>query len=296
MKFDQLIRRLEEGTSPLRRLYHYTGLNKAATIISQNKFELTYSKGADARVNPNYQRNFFMSVSTIARGRYGTGSEGKYYPKNFHSIIELDASKLSDKYRITPVDYWAGFPRQADETEERILSRDHKIPNAKKYIVAVHIFIPPVEKREEESHTQRMQEVNMIAHSGVDYYLYNDINDFQLLRRERAHKLGDTHQYELRNMGCRSKYGLESDEELAKEIDWLIDPNTVLDDRLRKRLDSWNWQDLYSTFNCDIHNKMRDMNPIPQRALHKLSEYQRKTKKSLEELVKDAFYRNRERY
>ena len=38
------------------------------------------------------------------------------------------------------------------------------------------------------------------------------------------------------------------------------------------------------------------MRPKTQRALHKLSEYQRKTKKSLEDIAKDAFYRNRERY
>jgi hypothetical protein len=296
MKFDKLIQRLQEGTSPLRRLYHYTMLSKAATILSQNKFELTYSKGADSRVNPNYQRNFFMSVSTIARGRYGTGSEGKYYESNFHCVIELDASKISDNYKITPVDYWVGFPKQADETEERILARDHKIPNAKKYIIAVHIFIPPTDEIDKERNSYAMQQVNMIAHSGVEYYIYDDINDFQLLRRERAHKLEDTHQYELRNMQSRCDYWIKSDEELEKEIDWLIDPNTVLDDKLERRLHPWNWQELYSTIDCDIHNNMRDMNPIPQRALHKLSEYQRKTKKSLQDVVKDAFYRNRERY
>ena len=303
MKFDDLIQRLNEGTSPLRRLYHYTNLYKASKIVSENKFELTYGKGADALANPNYKRNFFLSTSSIARGRYGTGSEGKYYEKNFHCVIELDASKVSDNYKIVPVNYWyhPSFETKdvlrMDETEERIVSRDHKIPNAKKYIIAIHVYVPPLDEIDKERHKMTNDKINIIAQSGVEYYVYDNINDFQLLRREKAHKLEDTHQYELRNMEELRKSTLEQEDRFVETINWLLDPNAEIDEKLKSRLErNWNWQELHSTINADIHNEMRSMRPKTQSALHKLSEYQRKSKKSLEDIAKDAFYRNRERY
>jgi len=294
MKFDELVQKLLEGTSPLRRLYHYTDVFKAAKIVSENKFELTYGKGADARANPNYKRNFFLSTSSIARGRYGTGSEGKYYSKTFHCVIELDASKVSDNYKIVPVNYWG--TTSMDETEERILSRDHKITNAKKYIIAIHIYVPPLDEEDKKRHEMKIDHINMIAQSGVEYYVYNNINDFQVLRREKAHKLEDTHQYELRSMRER-EYTLDQEDRFVETINWLLDPNAEIEEKTKNRLErNWNWQELFSTINTDIHNEMRRMRPKTQRALHKLSEYQRKTKKSLEDIAKDAFYRNRERY
>jgi hypothetical protein len=312
MKFDKLIQRLQESTSPLRRLYHYTDLSKAVKIITQNKFELTYAKGPDASKLKGFRRNFYISCSTIARGRYATGMGGKFYSGSVQCNIELDASKLSDKYKISPVDYWY-YPGQArmnsagtnemDETEERILSRDHKIPNAKKYIIAVHIYVPPEDRmrkmRQSEEQIGRIQEeIKLIAHSGVDYYIYDDIKYFTVLRREKAHKLkSDTYQYELRHMDNPSRYDLKNEQELTWMVDWLLDPNfEIPDEMVKSRLEAWNWKDLLSTVDNEIHNVKAKMRPATQRALHKLSEYQRKTGKSLSDIVQDAYYRGRERY
>jgi hypothetical protein len=93
------------------------------------------------------------------------------------------------------------------------------------------------------------------------------------------------------------KYTLEQEDRFVETINWLLDPNAEIDEKLKSRLErNWNWQELHSTINTDIHNEMRRMRPKTQSALYKLSEYQRKTKKSLEDIAKDAFYRNRERY
>jgi hypothetical protein len=310
MNFDKLIQRLEEGTSPLRRLYHYTDLVKIAKIVSQNKFELTFAKGADAGKDKNFKRNFYLSCSTIARGRYGTGSEGRYYGENFQALIELDASKISDNYKIIPVDYWS-WPEQdrsdksrIDETEDRIVARNPSIPNAKKYIIAVHVFIPkPKEKESEWDITRKKsytEAINRIAHSGVDYYLYDDIRYFTLLRREKAHKLeSDTHQYELRHdyPGDREDYYAREAKRLSDAVDWLIDPTANIDEKNRERFErQWNWRDLYSTIDSDIHSDKSNFRPEIRKSIHKLSEYQRKYNKSLQDIVKDAFERSRERY
>lgn len=309
MKFDDLIQRLNEGTSPLRRLYHYTDLTRVAKIVSQNKFELTYAKGADSGKYKNFKRNFYLSCSTIARGRYGTGSEGRYYDGNFQSIIELDASKVSDNYKIIPVDYW-NYPDQdrsgssrIDETEDRIVARNPSIPNAKKYIIAVHIFIPKPKEKEDEGDKKRRvmytDSINQIAQSGVDYYLYDDIKYFTLLRREKAHKLEGNHQYELQHDYTRERedYYAREDKRLSDTVNWLIDPNADIDEKNRDRLEGqWSWKDLYSTIDTDIHSDKANMRPAIRKIIHKLSEYQRKYNKSLKDIAEDAFYRNRERY
>jgi hypothetical protein len=309
MKFNDLLTRLYEGTSPLRRLYHYTYLTKIAKIVSENKFELTYAKGADASTNKNFKRNFYLSCSTIARGRYGTGSEGKYYDKNFQSIIELDASKVSDNYKIVPIDYW-NYPDQdrssssrIDETEDRIVSRNPSIPDAKKYIIAVHIFVPKQKEKEDEWDKKRrlmcIDSINRIAQSGVDYYLYDNIKQFTLLRREKAHKLEGTHQYELGHdyAGDREAYYAREDKTLADTVDWLINPNADIDEKNRDRLErQWSWKDLYSTIDSVIHSDKANLRPAIRKSIHKLSEYQRKHNKSLQDIAKDAFERSRERY
>lgn len=307
MKFDELVQKLLEGTSPLRRLYHYTGLDKAADIVTQNKFELTFAKGADASKNIGYKRNFYLSCSTIARGRYATGSGGKFYDETYHCIIELDASKVSDNYRIIPVDYWyyPGRPYSLednmDESEERIVSRDNKIPNAKKYIIAVHIYVPPDKEKPNEDDIYRKlyktNQINRIAQSGVDYYIYDNIKYFTILHREKAHKLEGEHQYELEPTFSRPEYEARMDKQITDVVNWLTDPDAPIDEKAKDRLERhWNWQDSYSTVNSDLHDARSNKRPARRAAILKLSEYQRKTKKSLEDIVKDAYYRNRERY
>lgn len=311
MKFDKLIQRLEEGTSPLRRLYHYADISKVASIVTQNKFELTYAKGADASKNKSFKRNFYLSCSTIARGRYATGSNGKFYPNNSHCMIEIDASKISDRYKIVPVDYWY-YPGRvydstlsSDETEERIVARDHKIPNAKKYIIAVHVYMPPEKEKDTEWDKNRrihdMKHLNRIAHSGVDYYVYDDIKYFTVLRREKAHKLEGNHQYELNYDGGypgREDFHTSEDKRLTDAVDWLIDANADIDPKNRERLErQWSWKDLYSTIDSDIHSSKGNVSrPNLRKSLLKLSEYQRKHNKSLEDIVKQAYDRTRENY
>ena len=285
MKFDDLIQRLNEGTSPLRRLYHYTRLHKAVSILQKDRFELTFSARADANVTKSNKRNFFLSTSTIPTGEYGM-SEGKYYSKSGHVLFELDASKISDNYKIAPVDYWY-MPElkkrmsSKDETEERILSTKSNIPNAKKYIVAVHVYLPPSEGTQED--ISMKDEVNKIAQSGVDYYIYDDVQSFAGLQKSRAHKIeSSNHQYELEKFPRIHRSQEKWDKKLHDEIDWIINPTKENTNR------DYLYRDFVNGINADIHNAKRDMRPATQSAMQKLANHIRKKNKSLDELIKDA--------
>jgi hypothetical protein len=289
---------LNESTSPLRRLYHSTQLYIAAKIVTEDKFELTFSMGADAEQNKNKIRNFYLSTSRIPTNRYARGSERKYYDKTSHCLIELDASKLSDNYKIVPIDYWmhvkTGTRYGPQESEDRILSRKPSIPNAKKYITAIHIYVPPDDKlkskRDLEGKTQEEHYINLIAHSGVDYYLYDNVFEFASLRKEKAHKLKGDYQYELKERP--TKY--TSEDFIIDEINFFVDPDNLENEKTRDKMNRyWNWRELYSTLTTDLHNAKSKKTPEIQNAIFKLSEYMRKTNKSLEEIAKDAFERER---
>jgi hypothetical protein len=223
-------------------------------------------------------------------------------------MIEMDASKISDRYKIVPVDYWHYPGRKhdpsinSDETEERIIARNPHIPNAKNYIIAVHIYIPAEKEKLDEFDTNRrrfaINKINRIAQSGVDYYIYDDIKYFTVLRREKAHKLEGSHQYELTHSygdGLNSDYYAREDKKLMDIVDWLIDPSSDIAEKNRYRLErSWSWQETYNIVDSDIHNDRTSDRPLRRQALHKLSEYQRKRNMSLQDITKDAYERARE--
>ena len=281
-----------EGTSSFRRLYHYTELSKAADIVTQNRFGLTFSGGAEQANMKSTKRNFFLSTSTIPTGEYGTYN-GRYYPENTHVLIEIDATKISDHYKIVPVDYWYDRSTNArmsgkDETEERILSRNPNINNARKYIVAVHVYFPKFTEKEARRKAMAIDEINKIAQSGVNYYIYDNVRSFAGLMTNKAHKLDSTeHQYELWELPRKSYSQDKWDKMLHDAIDWLINPTKENIDR------NYLYDDFISSINTDIHNAKRDMRPAAQSALHKLSEYIRKTNKSLKQLVNDAQEKSR---
>jgi hypothetical protein len=206
------------------------------------------------------------------------------------------------------VDYWYYPGRKydstfnSDETEERIVSRNPTINNAKKYIVAVHIYIPPPKEKADEWDNKRriysIDNINRIAESGVNYYLYDNIKYFTVLRREKAHKLeSNTHQYELTgDYGdeWRTDYNRRNDKQIVDTINWLVDPEVEIDPDNKYRLErSWNWKETYSIVDSDLHNERKSKRPSIRQAIHKLSEYQRKHNKSFQDIVKDAYERSR---
>jgi hypothetical protein len=275
-----------ESTSSLRRLYHYTSLQTISEIVKSNTFELTFAYGPNQLKNKGFDKNFYLSTSSIPTGGYGT-YQGKYYRNNIHCLIELDASKISDNYQIVPVDYWydsktGNRMNTKDENEERIISRKPSIPNAKKYIIAVHIYRPS-DKNENEFVSDY---INQIAQSGVDYYIYDNPEEFAALRKNKAHKLTEPHQYKLKE----TKRVYDHVKKIPDIINYFIDPSVEIDEKVKNQLDRhWLFDDLFSTLDIAVHDAKKVKTPEVQQALYKLSEFMRKNKKNLLAIAKDKF-------
>jgi uncharacterized protein YdcH (DUF465 family) len=270
-----------ESTSSFRRLYHYTQLSTVVSIVTSNRFELTFSSGAD-ELSSKY--SFYLSCTRIPTGQYAY----PYYKNSVHCLIELDASKVSNNYKIVPIDYWGGMK---DESEDRILSNKSSIDNAKSYIHAIHIYIPD-DKEDRDNRIKRgykvddldeakiriKDEINKIVHSGVEYYLYDNINDFSRLNTKKAHKVGEEYQYEL--IPRYKSDWTRHDNEFLNVIDWLENPTP---ENHRRKYDAYDFE-----LDTDIHNNKRRMTPSTQNALSKLAKLMRVRKKTVKELIKDA--------
>lgn len=199
-----------EGRSASDRLYHLTTLNNLKSICKENRFNLSYSGGegveqfkykrrskAPKYINrhgevarsvltnhvPSFEKNYYFSTArSIYSSIFRMDDEG--FEQKF--IIELDGSKLADRYEITPVNYFrsGSSNHTVNEMEDRVISSKPHIENSKKYIIAIHAYLNPRDP-------QDLREYNLnilkdIASMGYTVYLYKEQRDLRFLRRERA--------------------------------------------------------------------------------------------------------------
>lgn len=206
-----------ESRNPLNRLYHYTTLQNLVHIIKDNRFLLTYIGtssheqfrmkqrfkkedliGSQGRYKqhdtgiPSYKKNFFMSASRSLMTKYSPlhsfnlHKDTQWFPTT--AFLELDESKLSDRYEVMPVNYYfrnaIGLKEigENDEMENRIFSNKPMIGNAKKYIVAVHMYVNPKTLNEADG----KKYIDYLKTCGVKVYEYKKPVDLAMLRRERA--------------------------------------------------------------------------------------------------------------
>jgi hypothetical protein len=250
-----------ESTSPLRRLYHYTSLDNAASIVSNDKFVLLTAK-ADA--NDNYE--YYFSTSTTPNAQYGKSMGNmlgtKYIDSKIHVIFELDASKLSDKYKIRPYHWWG--EGQDDEMEDQIISKTREILNARKYIISVNIFIP---KKIGVAYTLSgiMEEINIIERSGVDYRIYDNIEAFSMLARKYARKMSSDEIYKLISDNDNGKWNRAK--EFINIVNWLLnatpDNNRFI----------YSEHGFYKKMEEEFFRFNNDKRPDVKNAVNKLEEY-----------------------
>lgn len=124
------------GVSPI--VFHFTGFLQASKIFSQNKFELKSSEGTAAEQSIKQGTNYLSTTRHRA---------GAYHLRNDNGVlIELDGTKLNQKYKGKSQDYWGGYPNdsyraQHHEAEDRVFVKDHTIPNALQYVRAVDLLL-----------------------------------------------------------------------------------------------------------------------------------------------------------
>lgn len=158
------------------RCYHFCTWQALIAILSNNQFALRTNVTSKSEHWNQPNRRFYMSLSRVADGR--VGYQSYFSNEDILCRIELDGDKLSDNYRIRPVNwgengnfdtkekrdkglkdgrvtskerytrpsksgYIPFFAKVQDEVEneDRVFSNKPIIPNAYSYIRRIDIYI-----------------------------------------------------------------------------------------------------------------------------------------------------------
>jgi len=132
---------LDEGASDI--LYHYISPIYLIKALKNNKLTTIAAMGSDSDYIINKKKFYYLST---------TRSKSSGYKKSNAKIV-LDGRKLKQRYKFAPVDYWQysksdKLPKKVYsgamtslEQEDRIITDKPSIPNAKDYILEVHIQV-----------------------------------------------------------------------------------------------------------------------------------------------------------
>lgn len=199
MKFDELIEKLLESTSPLRTLYHNTSIVNAGDIISYDYFHCEENED-DLKyrgIQPIHKKYpYFLSAARVPNNRYARRST------QFQSSVclELDASKLTDHgYPIRPINFFLDYRER--ESEDRVLSKKKEIENFNQYIKSFHLFLHPIDKKRLTTN-QNLHDMDKDGYNQViknilstqkPAYFYEKSDDFHSLNRARREPLSEKH-------------------------------------------------------------------------------------------------------
>jgi len=190
-------------------LYHRTSLHNAADIMKQDRFRLTPNVGTQS--DQLADKYYFLSTSRTPTANFWG-----------QVTLVLDGRELNKKYKGGPVDYWGAMDR--DEAEDRLVSNDHYIDNAKKYITEVHCLIKPDMSRHNHKIRSFILEVKK---ANIPLFLYDNEKAYLLLTKQKAKDINSfdfsgpepDHYYHFprRMSGLKELIYLTNKERLTKE-------------------------------------------------------------------------------
>jgi hypothetical protein len=153
-------------------LYHYTSPMPALRIMKSGEFELTSSVGSpqEAKIAPKGYP-YFMSTTRSKVGDYHARVPGS------HAVMfVLDGNKLSQNYKVKPVDYWEGMWQRDNsnertrEAEDRVYSKTPTIPTAG-VIKEIHQLVTD----QDDFRSPAIRQMAIIAKTqGIPIYFYAD--------------------------------------------------------------------------------------------------------------------------
>lgn len=160
-------------------LYHATSIHAADEILSSGIFRLSTSKGTVS--DDRFSELYFLST---ARGK-----DNRFFKQlGTHGvIINLNGTKLSERYKIKPVDYW-NEPGMSEQ-EDRILSNKPTIPANSSNILEIHIRVPS----RSQSNLQRKIR-SLILNSkkqNIPVFLYDNDQSFIYQIRKNSLSISD---------------------------------------------------------------------------------------------------------
>lgn len=132
---------ISEGASDI--LYHFMFSHYVLDMLQKNKLNMVAAIGKDSDYKINKNKFYYLSTTRSKSSGFRKGD----------SKIVLDGRKLKQRYKITPVDYW-NWPKndkqdtsayiysmKSLEQEDRIVTDKPSIPNAKDYLLGIHIYV-----------------------------------------------------------------------------------------------------------------------------------------------------------
>jgi len=182
-----LIKILNEELS--KNLHHITGFKAVINILKNNEFKLS---PAEARLKDGKYDNFYMSFARSTESSYIKSIIDFPNPSSC-IILELNGEKLNERYKGKPVSFFGvlnkknkekKYDQKRDEYEDRLISSKEKIPNAKKYIKAIHILFSPRDRiyKEAKASIYRIQKLA----GNIPIYIYDNPKDLKAKRTDKA--------------------------------------------------------------------------------------------------------------
>jgi 8-oxo-dGTP pyrophosphatase MutT (NUDIX family) len=164
-------------------VYHRTSLFALGKILEENRFLTTIAFGREGEYKHARNQSYFFSTSRSPDATYGGGSV----------TLVLDGRKFNYNYKGSAVDYWnAPWKRTAEarskqnELEDRVLTNKPYIPNAAKYITAIHISVEDREKKELRWSQHFHKILHMAETRGIPVSLYSRHKSYRKLDPRRS--------------------------------------------------------------------------------------------------------------
>lgn len=176
-----------EGLSPV--LYHSTDMNKLIDILKSNEFHLVPDIGTKSDAEHRQaDKIYYMSTARTKTGKYHYPA-GKYSRGNV--LIELDGRKLGADYSGKAVDYWQDNPERSEQ-EDRIFSKQPKIPNASKYITSIHMLYMTDGDSRAANNISTLRKIAIAAKQlGINLFVYDDPKKYNMLDTRHTINISD---------------------------------------------------------------------------------------------------------
>lgn len=186
---------LQESIS--QRAYHFTC--NAYDIIKENRLHASSAIGSLADMDRNKHRFYFVSLTRSGIDGYNSGTQK----------IVLSGEKLNQKYKGSPVDYWAWsrdtkdkqgtltIMRSGMEKEDRMFLDQPFIDNIRKYIIEIHDCLGGYDGkyREVDLHKSAMLK-SICDQCNIPIFLYLTRDDFLKEKKSARINLEDIPEYQ----------------------------------------------------------------------------------------------------
>lgn len=172
MRLQDLFERISE------KVFHYTGILSALSILQQDKFNLTTAFGTGSEKDIQAKdKLYYLSLTRTLTGKYHET------PGPHAVMLNIDGRELSQNYSGKPVDYWGREFREIDprsESEDRVFSDKPHIPNASRYITSIHILLAEPEKLSDKVHQATRNLMILGKSKDIPVHVYNDPSGWRL--------------------------------------------------------------------------------------------------------------------